>query len=56
MTRRRKSGVVSARRAAHRTSVLLGDVRAVQTGRGVQRVANRVMGRGVAKIMRGKWF
>jgi hypothetical protein len=52
---RRRSTVVRARRAAHRTEVLLGDVRAIQTGRYGQRVANRVTGRLLSRLMRGLW-
>ena len=52
---RRRSRVVQARRAAHQTQVLLGDVRAVQTGRYGQRVANRLIGRLLGRLMRGIW-
>lgn len=52
---RRRSRVVQARRIAHRTSVLLGDVRAVQTGRVRQRVTNRIMGRLISRTLRGIW-
>lgn len=53
---RKRSKVVTARKVAHRTSVLLGDVRAIQTGRVGQRIANRIIGRSISSIMRGKWF
>lgn len=56
MTRRRKrSKVVTARRWAHRTEVLLGDVRAVQRGRIVERLANRLIGRALGQATRGVW-
>lgn len=54
--RPRRSRVVAARRAAHRTSVTLGDVRAVQTGRVPRRIANRLAGRGLAALLRGRWL
>lgn len=54
MTRRRSS-VAQARRVAHRTEVALGDVRAVQTGRIGKRVANRLIGRAVSRLLRGVW-
>lgn len=50
-----RSKVVRARRAAHRTEVLLGDVRAIQTGRYGQRIANRVLGRLAGRALRGLW-
>lgn len=50
-----RSKIVTARRWAHRTSVLLGDARSVQRGRVGQRITNRVIGRGVSKLMRGVW-
>jgi hypothetical protein len=54
MTRRR-SPVVRARRTAHRTEVLLGDVRAAQRGRLGARLANRLLGRALGRAMRGIW-
>lgn len=53
---RRRSRVAQARKAAHRTEVFLGDVRAIQTGRYGQRLANRLIGRGISSLMRGKWL
>lgn len=50
-----RSKIVAARRLAHRTSVLLGDARAVQRGRIGQRITNRIIGRGVSRLMRGVW-
>jgi len=44
-----------ARRATHRATVLLGDAQAIKTGRIGQRVANRVMGKLVARLMRSLW-
>jgi hypothetical protein len=44
-----------ARRATHRTTVLLGDVQAARRGRVVERVANRLAGRLAAMILRGVW-
>lgn len=44
-----------ARRATHRATVLLGDAQAIKTGRIVPRIANRVMGRLVARLMRKVW-
>lgn len=55
MSPRRRSAVVTARKVNHRAGVLLGDVRAVQTGRVPQRVANRIIGRLVSRLMRGVW-
>ena len=52
---RRKSRVVAARRVNHKIGVFLGDVRAVQTGRIGERIANRIIGRLVSKAMRGVW-
>lgn len=51
-----RSKVVTARRWAHRTSVLLGDVRAVQRRRVGRRIGNRIIGRGIAKIARALWL
>lgn len=53
---RRRSRVAAARRIAHRTSVTLGDVRALQTGRIPQRIANRTAGATLAAFLRGKWL
>lgn len=50
-----RNKVVRARRIAHKTSVYLGDVRAVQTGRIPQRLFNRVLGRALSRAMRGVW-
>lgn len=50
-----RSRVVRARRAAHRTEVILGDVRAVQRGRIGQRIANRFLGRMIGRLTRGIW-
>lgn len=50
-----RSRVAQARRIAHRSSVLLGDVRAVQRGRIVERLVNRLLGRAVGRAMRGVW-
>lgn len=36
-------------------SILLGDVRAVQTGRVKQRVENRIIGRVINKVTKGIW-
>lgn len=44
-----------ARRATHRATVLLGDAQAVKTGRIGQRVANRLIGRAVARLLRSVW-
>jgi hypothetical protein len=52
---RKRSRVVQARRAAFKTSVLLGDVRAVQRGRVPQRIVNRVLGRLIGRALRGVW-
>lgn len=43
------------RRAAYLTSRTLGDVQAVKRGRVGPRIANRVMGRMVSRLMRGLW-
>lgn len=48
--------VNKARRATQRATVVLGDVNAAQRGRLPQRVANRLIGRGVARVLRGKWL
>lgn len=56
MSPRRRSRVAQARNIAHRTEVLLGDVRAIQTGRVPQRVGNRIIGKIVGNALRGKWF
>ena len=55
MTRRR-STVVAARRHVHTLAVLLGDARAVQTGRVPQRIANRIGGRLLARGLRRVWL
>lgn len=55
MARRRRSGLVRARRAAYLTQRALGDARAIQTGRVGERVANRVMGRLISRMLRGLW-
>ena len=52
MTRRR-SQVAQVRASMYRGARLLGDVRAVQTGREGRRVANRVIGRQVGRLLRG---
>lgn len=54
MTRRR-STLNRARRATRTATVLLGDARAVQTGRILPRVINRVLGRLVARAMTRVW-
>lgn len=55
MTRRRRSAIVRARRAAHVAEVILGDARAVQRNRVPQRIVNRVGGRLLSKVLRGLW-
>lgn len=50
-----RSRVVAARRLAHRTSVVLGDVRAVQRGRIGERIVNRVLGRLAGRALRSAW-
>lgn len=50
-----RSKIVRARRIAHRTEVVLGDVRAVQRGRIGQRIANRFLGRLIGRATRGLW-
>lgn len=55
MTRRRRSAVVQARRGTYLVSRTLGDVRAAQTGRIGQRIANRIMGRLISRMLRGLW-
>lgn len=44
-----------ARRATHRATVLLGDAQAIKRGRIGERVANRIIGRMVARLLRGIW-
>lgn len=51
----RRSRVVQARRIAHRSSVLLGDVRAVQRGRILERIVNRLAGRALGRALRPLW-
>lgn len=55
MVRRRRSGLNRARHAAAKTTVILGDLQAVKSGRIGQRLANRVIGRLVSKALRGIW-
>lgn len=55
MPRRRRSSVARARRTAHQVEVLLGDVRAVQTGRIVPRIFNRLLGRAIGRTTRSWW-
>ncbi len=43
------------RRALYAGARLLGDVRAVQTGRVAPRVTNRVIGRVAARLLRRIW-
>jgi len=52
MTRRR-SIIARVRSAEYANARLLGDVRAVQTGRVGRRIRNRLVGRAFTKIMRG---
>lgn len=47
--------VAKARRVAHRTEVLLGDVNAVARGKTGRRVRNRVVGRRLARATRRLW-
>ena len=44
-----------ARRATHRATVLLGDAQAIKRGRIGPRIANRLIGRLVAKLLRSVW-
>lgn len=44
-----------ARRGTRRATVLLGDVQAIKRGRFWQRIVNRLLGRAVARAMRGVW-
>jgi DNA-binding TFAR19-related protein (PDSD5 family) len=50
-----RSRVVRARRTARAVERLLGDVRAVQTGRVGQRIANRVIGRLLGRLTSRLW-
>jgi hypothetical protein len=54
MTRRR-SRVVRARRATHQAGVVLGHIRAVQTGRVPQRAVNYGLGRLIGRALRRVW-
>ena len=51
MTRRRSS-IASARSALYTAAKLLGDVRAVQTGRVGRRAYNRALGRSLSRLFR----
>ena len=51
MTRRRSS-IASARSTLYGAARILGDVRAVQTGRVGRRVRNRVIGRALTRLFR----
>ena len=51
MTRRRSS-IASTRSAAYGLAKLLGDVRAVQTGRVGRRAYNRTLGRSLSRLFR----
>jgi hypothetical protein len=44
-----------ARRTTHKATVLLGDAQAIKTGRIGPRIANRLMGKLVARVMRNLW-
>ncbi len=44
-----------ARRVNRSAGILLGDVIAVGSGRGTQRVANRLIGRVLGRAMRSVW-
>jgi hypothetical protein len=50
-----RSTITQLRRAMWRGSTILGDVRAVQTGRVPQRVTNRLIGRAAGRVLRGLW-
>jgi len=52
MTRRR-SIIARVRSAEYANARMLGDVRAIQTGRVGRRVRNRVVGRAFTRLMRG---
>lgn len=39
-----------------KASVYTRDVNAIRRGRAKERVANRVMGRALSNLMRGRWF
>lgn len=45
MTRRRTSWLASTRRDTYKAARVMGDVRAVQTGRVGRRITNRLIGR-----------
>lgn len=45
----------SARNATRTATVLLGDARAVQTGRIGQRLVNRLIGRAARRLLAGVW-
>lgn len=44
-----------ARKATRRATVILGDVQAVKRGRILERLVNRLLGRGVSRAMRRAW-
>lgn len=47
--------LAKTRRRTYQAARIMGDVRAVQSGRIGQRLLNRLMGRMVAKAMRQVW-
>lgn len=47
--------IAKTRRRTYQAARLLGDVQAVRSGRIGQRLLNRLMGRTVAKAMKGVW-
>lgn len=52
---RRRSVWNTIRRTSRTVTTLAGDAQAVSTGRIGQRVTNRVIGRGMSRLMRGVW-
>lgn len=55
MTRRRRHWLTTARQVNRTAGLVLGDAQAVRRGRVGQRVVNRVVGRGLSRLMRGVW-
>lgn len=56
MTRRKGPHPLTTARKVNRwVGLALGDAQAVRRGRVGQRVVNRVVGRGVSRLMRGVW-
>ena len=51
---RQRSTIVQIRSAEYRSARVLGDVRAVQTGRVGRRARNRIVGRMLSRVARWK--